>query len=846
MPRPNYGPEVKKRARRLFEDLLCYTSHELEGGETLPIQTHWQNEKRLVVRTKLRYLEALTGLDAQTGSLSGSEIKEAFARLKDLDLLEDNRVATQGSDSWHFTLNFWYRAHERSANLKQFDEEWEQRRSGKSQNQTTELDQLDRWVELIREAVSASIQVRCGSMRVLDMSQPIGLNSIYTTVNIHEAIRGKQRRGLQDLLEQFSREDGVGLNPVAAIRLPGVTAIDRYSKLMVFGKPGAGKTAFLKWLAIQCDGGDRWGDRVPVFLSLKTFAEAQESSTLLSYIQGKWVAAGLSPQQMEMVLQKGRALILLDGLDEIREGDHDRMLREIRDFSARFHGCLFVMTCRIAAREYTFEQFTEVEITDFDDEQIADFVMKWFGAQDAAAKGVAFLKQLCQQQRIRDLATNPLLLTLLCLVFQEANEFPSNRSELYHEGLEVLLRSWDAKRNIARDGLFQRHDLYKELSLQCKKALLSQVAFATFEGGDYFFKQRKIEQYIADFLRRLPRSTEANETLEIDGEVVLKAIEAQHGLLVERARSVYSFSHLTFHEYFTAKYIADSSALQLESALQGLMSHVTEPEWHEVFLLTVGMLRDADGFLMMLKAQIDRLLSNDVRLQDFLSWLDDRSRFAISHPAQVGRCYQPGIVKAYHSFLVIDHAGIRETALTLASTINRTITTDRWVIGSNGDSDGQDDVDRMIASAGDHQRAISIAMAMADTIGSSLESVRERSMAIAAVIARAIALADDRDLKKSLKVLEAELPDSQGDPAELKQWWQDQGRIWSNRVRQAEIRFRNLVYDCQFSPNQMTLLDQYYRANLLLINCLNSDCRVSRSVRDQIEATLLCSCYEAK
>jgi predicted NACHT family NTPase len=41
---------------------------------------------------------------------------------------------------------------------------------------------------------------------------------------------------------------------------------------------------------------------------------------------------------------------------------------------------------------------------------------------------------------IQELATNPLLLTLLCLVFGEAADFPANRSELYKEGLDVLLK----------------------------------------------------------------------------------------------------------------------------------------------------------------------------------------------------------------------------------------------------------------------------------------------------------------------------------------------------------------------------------------------------------------------
>ena len=56
---------------------------------------------------------------------------------------------------------------------------------------------------------------------------------------------------------------------------------------------------------------------------------------------------------------------------------------------------------------------------------------------------------------IQELATNPLLLTLLCLMFEESADFPSNRSELYKEGLNVLLRKWDAKRSIEREQSLQ-------------------------------------------------------------------------------------------------------------------------------------------------------------------------------------------------------------------------------------------------------------------------------------------------------------------------------------------------------------------------------------------------------
>jgi predicted NACHT family NTPase len=140
----------------------------------------------------------------------------------------------------------------------------------------------------------------------------------------------------------------------------------------------------------------------------------------------------------------------------------------------------------------------------------------------------------------------------LCLVFEESADFPLNRSQLYEEGVNVLLKKWDGKRNI------ERQQTYKNLSLQHKVDLLSQIALKTFEKGDYFFRQRELEQYIADYICNFPNASNELETLQLNSEAVLKSIESQHGLLVERARGIYSFSHLTFHEYFTAKEIVSA------------------------------------------------------------------------------------------------------------------------------------------------------------------------------------------------------------------------------------------------------------------------------------------------
>ncbi|MGV0105981.1 hypothetical protein NSTCB13_04763 [Nostoc sp. DSM 114160] len=151
--------------------------------------------------------------------------------------------------------------------------------------------------------------------------------------------------------------------------------------------------------------------------------------------------------------------------------------------------------------------------------------------------------------------------------------------------------------------------VYKNLSLRRKEDLLSQIGLTTFEQKDYFFKQKTTEVYIADFIRNLRDTDTDPEVLKLDSEAILKSIEAQHGLLVERAKGIYSFSHLTFHEYFAAREIVANSAYET------LVEHLTEKRWREVFLLTTGMMRNADDLMQLIKSEIDGLIRMDEQLQ---------------------------------------------------------------------------------------------------------------------------------------------------------------------------------------------------------------------------------------
>lgn len=139
MVRRSCGPKVKQRTKCLLEALIAYANDELDCVSEaalkelrVQIKVNWKTDNQLVVRTKVRFLEELTA--KINGKLNKEQIKEALKGLKDfLEILEDNRTATQGSEDWHFTLKLWHRRHDKEANLKRFDVEWEQRRPEKSQ-----------------------------------------------------------------------------------------------------------------------------------------------------------------------------------------------------------------------------------------------------------------------------------------------------------------------------------------------------------------------------------------------------------------------------------------------------------------------------------------------------------------------------------------------------------------------------------------------------------------------------------------------------------------------------------------------------------------------------------------
>jgi predicted NACHT family NTPase len=486
---------------------------------------------------------------------------------------------------------------------------------------------IDAQLKKVRSQHANKIQHQCGTLQLLDTNCPVEIEKIYIDLNILPEIASLAwldiSKGQNQKAEEFDRFELEQSHK----QIPAMRAVESNSKLRLFGKPGSGKTTFLQHLAIQCNRGNFAANLVPIFITLRDFADDSKDAgefSLLNYINSELFANGIEDEQnSESLLREGRMLLLLDGIDEVPHQDNKAVLKEIRRFSEEYPQNLFIVTCRTAVAPFYLKGFTDIEIAAFTRSQIIDFAQKWFAvftknsSRNQIDMAVQFIEKLDLPENLpfRRLVVTPLFLHLACWVFHCQEKFPSNKAEFYKQCVELVLGKWDEIRGIERD------EVYQGFSLPQKFKLISQIAFSTFERGNYFFGQQVVEQYIGDFISNLPNAPTEAEELQLDSELVLKAIELQHGILTERVRGVYSFSSLTLQEYFTARKIVASRNLQLlEQALSDLVNHITEPRWREIFLLTALMLPNADFLLQLMKQKIDALIAPDIYLQEFLIW----------------------------------------------------------------------------------------------------------------------------------------------------------------------------------------------------------------------------------
>jgi hypothetical protein len=458
---------------------------------------------------------------------------------------------------------------------------------------------------------------RHGTLKVacVRMDYPVRLDEIYTAVQLLDRSALRYFESEDALQTQYRKSGKRGFNVTQAAKKPGLQVANEQQYLMVLGGPGVGKSTFLRKVGLEAlrtlgrrdfagkDPGNLLVPQgifyqhpcIPVMLELRQFDKPNGS--IQAVIAAELETCGFPhPEELtELFLKNGKLLVLLDGLDEVPATTLDHALKEIRSLVDRYSDSRYVASCRVAA--YTFGGFTrfkDVAMAAFEDEQIEQFIKNWFqksrDTETNTAERCWELLNSPDYQAAKELAQTPLLLTLLCVVYDEFQDFPKKRHALYGEALDVLLRKWASEKRI------QRNPIYQELSAGLELDMLAEIAYTSFVDDQLFFSKDRLIHQIREFL-----VDNLNAPSHLDAETVLREIEIQQGILVERARDAYSFSHLTFQEYLTAKCIVDNNKLD-----QLVRDHATEKHWREVFLLVAGLApgkRGADDLLLAIERQ---------------------------------------------------------------------------------------------------------------------------------------------------------------------------------------------------------------------------------------------------
>lgn len=350
------------------------------------------------------------------------------------------------------------------------------------------------------------------------------------------------------------RHDGLSTEgPVGGARQPADRALAGHERVFLRGLAGSGKTTLVQWLAVTAARQDTTAGlphllgRVPFVLPLRTLTRRGGELPLPADFlasTGCPLAGAQPPGWIERVLAAGRALLLLDGIDEVPEGEREHTRRWMRDQLTAFPDNLWLITSRpTAVREdwLAADHFTELSLSSMRNAEVAAFVHRWHTAADAEPTlEAALLESLRSKPDLGLLATNPLMCGLICALHRERRgHLPRSRKALYDAALTMLLYRRDLERDVYAAG---GHPV--ELDDESQTALLQKLAYWLIRNGRSELDQADAVKLLGRVLPSMPHVAEQGAADEIFRHLLLRS-----GLLREPGPRTVDFIHRTFQDY---------------------------------------------------------------------------------------------------------------------------------------------------------------------------------------------------------------------------------------------------------------------------------------------------------
>ncbi len=310
----------------------------------------------------------------------------------------------------------------------------------------------------------------------------------------------------------------------------------------------------------------------------------ERHSHLLKHNQDTKIQTFLNTFLKEQLFS-GKCLLLLDALDEVSQDKRHQLLARLDEFARAYPSCKIIGTSRIVGYGGKLvDGAKDMEIVPFTQQQTEQYIETWFtnaqnSLKDKSVTARGLIQALRDRPQIAGLAQNPLLLSLICSLYQRDKlTLPARRGQIYQQSVDYMLDEWSHDNQRLSSDAAQ---------IDTKKELLEELAYQFSCQETDVLSLRQLRKKIKDYLRRNNATDLNNKTNQF-----IQELSEQDGILqkLNPDEDRYVFLHRTFQEYFTASYLNHVIEDDRTEGIDRVQEYFWNYDWHETLTLLAGLM----------------------------------------------------------------------------------------------------------------------------------------------------------------------------------------------------------------------------------------------------------------